>query len=97
MADGKREPCGTWYPTGNEKPKVRGEEIGSSQIFEKPLISPSPFDGKLSWDDYDVQFELIAELNGWSTSVMAIFLAASLTGPAQAVLTDLAEDARRDY
>ena len=28
---------------------------------------------------------------------MAIFLAASLTGPAQAVLNDFDEDARRDY
>ena len=79
------------------EPEVRREEIGSSRILERPLISPTQFDGKLSWDYYQVQFELIAELNGLNTSVMAIFLAASLTGPAQAVLTDLDEDARRDY
>lgn len=79
MADGKWVPRGTWYPT-------------SSQILEKPLISPSPFDVKSSGDDYQVQFKLIA-----FTSVMAMFLAASLTGPTQAVLNNLDEDPARDY
>ena len=63
----------------------------------KPLITPSPYDGKTSWDDYQVQFELIAELNGWNTSTMAIYLAASLSGCAQAVLTDLDANSRRNY
>ena len=63
----------------------------------KPLITPSPYDGKTSWDDYQVQFELIAELNGWNTSTMAIYLAASLSGCAQAVLTDLDASSRRNY
>ena len=43
----------------------------------KPLITPSPYDGKTLWDNYQVQFELIAELNGWNTCTMAIYLAAS--------------------
>ena len=63
----------------------------------KPLITPSPYDGKTSWDDYQVQFELIAELNGWNTCTMAIYLAASLSGCAQAVLTDLDANSRRNY
>ena len=63
----------------------------------KPLITPSPYDGKTSWDDYQVQFELIAELNGWNTSTMAIYLAASLSGCAQTVLTDLDANSRRNY
>ena len=29
----------------------------------KPLITPSPYDEKTSQDEYEVQFELIAELN----------------------------------
>ena len=99
MENGSRAEPGIQPEMGRptREPEVRREEIRSSRILEKPLISPSQFDGKSSWDDYQVQFELIAELNGWNTSVMAIFLAASLTGPAQAVLTDLDEDARRDY
>ena len=63
----------------------------------KPLITPSPYNGKTSWDDYQVQFELIAELNGWNTSTMAIYLAASLSGCAQTVLTDLDANSRRNY
>ena len=63
----------------------------------KPLMASSPYDGKTSWDDYQVQFELIAELNGWNTSTMAIYLAASLSGCAQAVLTDLDASSRRNY
>lgn len=58
---------------------------------------PSPFDGNTSWDDYQVEFKLIAELNGWNTSTMAIYLAASLSGCAQAVLTDLDKNPRRNY
>lgn len=44
-----------------------------------------------------MQFELITELNEWNTSENAIFLSTSLSGPAQAVLTNLDEDSQRDY
>ena len=40
----------------------RGDQ--NHRFPEKPLISPVPFDGKTAWDDYRVQFELIADLNG---------------------------------
>lgn len=81
---------------------ARGPEIGRTNVENrplsaKPLITPSPYDGKTSWDDYQVQFELIAELNGWNTSTMAIYLAASLSGSAQAVLADLDANSRRNY
>ena len=64
---------------------------------EKPLISPAPFDGKSAWDDCRVQFELIADLNGWHEATKAIYLAASLQGSAQAILADLDGYARRNY
>ena len=70
---------------------------GNNRLFEKPLITPAPFDGNTSWDDYQVQFELISELNGWNKKVMAIYLAARLSGCAQAVLADLDERSRNDY
>ena len=41
--------------------------------------------------------ELIAELNRWNTSAMAIYLATSLSGCAQAVLSELDASLRRNY
>ncbi|KAL9964426.1 hypothetical protein ACROYT_G028068 [Oculina patagonica] len=99
MENGNRAEPGT-EPELREsarEPEVGRGEIGRRFLVEKPLITPSLFDGKSSWEDYQVQFELIAELNGWDTSVMAIFLAASLSGSAQAVLSDLDESSRKDY
>ncbi|KAJ8022109.1 hypothetical protein HOLleu_39511 [Holothuria leucospilota] len=60
-------------------------------------IRPGNYDGSSSWEDYQAQFEVVAELHGWSPAVMAMCLAASLRGEAQAVLADLNIHARRDY
>ena len=79
------------------EPEIVPTNVENRPSLTKPLITPSPYDGKTSWDDYQVQFELIAELNGWNTSRMAIYLAASLSGCAQAVLTDLDANSRRNY
>jgi hypothetical protein len=53
---------------------------------EKPVIRPSKYDGTVSWEDYEIQFELISELNNWKDDQKAMFLAASLSGNAQSVL-----------
>ena len=79
------------------EPEILPTNVENRPSLAKPLITPAPYDGKTSWDDYQVQFELIAELNGWNTSTMAIYLAASLSGCAQAVLTDLDASSRRNY
>ena len=60
-------------------------------------IRPGMFDGTTPWEDYKAQFEVIADLHNWSPAVMAMCLAASLKGDAQAVLSDLDVAARRDY
>ena len=57
-------------------------------------LKPSSFDGE-NWEDYKAQFDLIAELNGWSEEFQAIHLAARLRGSAQAVLGDLNAQSRR--
>ena len=80
---------------------ARELEIGRRNVenrppWAKPLILPSPYDGKMSWDDYQVQFQLISELNGWGMSTMAAYLAASLSGCVLADLSDLDEHSRRD-
>ena len=63
----------------------------------KHIRNPPIYDGISSWKDYRVQFELIAEMNGWNSPSMALELAASLRGPAQAVLTDLEPHERKNY
>ncbi len=50
---------------------------------------PAPFDGKTTWDAYRMQFDMLAEINRWSQSEKAAYLAISLRGPAATVLTNL--------
>lgn len=52
--------------------------------IKKPAIS----DGT-NWEDYLVQFELVAAINHWDETEIAFELETSLRGPAQSVLTDL--------
>ena len=33
---------------------------------ERPVITPEPFSGEQSWEDWIDQFESIAAINGWS-------------------------------
>ena len=42
-----------------------------------------------NWDDYLVQFELIAAINKWSDIQKALELATSLRATTQSILTDL--------
>ncbi|KAJ8027437.1 hypothetical protein HOLleu_32581 [Holothuria leucospilota] len=60
-------------------------------------IRPGIYDGSSSWEDYQVQFEVVAKLHGWNMDVMAMCLAASLKGDARAVLADLDAESRRSY
>ena len=41
---------------------------------------PTPFDGKLAWDAYRTQFELLVMMNRWSNAEKAAYLAISLRG-----------------
>lgn len=69
----------------------------SGQDFKKPLVQPATYDGSDPWDDYKVQFELVAKINGWDSRQKSMFLASSLKGPAQGVLADLESEKRRSY
>ena len=55
------------------------------------------YDGTSAWDDFAVQFEVIAELNGWDYKTKSMQLAASLRGDARTVLGDLEAVKRHDY
>ncbi len=58
---------------------------------------PAPYDGKSSWEDYLVQFEMISEINQWNERTKALELATSLRGQAMGVLTDLDLYQRENY
>ncbi len=58
---------------------------------------PSVYDGRSSCKDYLVQFEMVARLNGWDESMMAMELATNITGDARAVLADLDFESRHRY
>ena len=47
---------------------------------------PAPFDGKLTWDAYHTQFDMLAQINRWSDADKEAYLAISLIGPAATVL-----------
>lgn len=69
----------------------------SGPDFKKPLVQPAAYDGSDPWEDYKVQFELVAEINGWDSRQKSMFLASSLRGAAQGVLADLEAEKRRSY
>ena len=60
-------------------------------------IKVAMYDGKSSWKDYFVQFELAAQANKWDKNMRAIRLACSLRGSAQALLSDLTPEIRQGY
>lgn len=77
--------------------KTEEESRNTAQFPGKANVTPPQYDGSTSWDDYAVQFELIAELNNWPEAAKALYLAASLKGQARAILSDLDSSRRRSY
>lgn len=63
----------------------------------RPIQRPMAYSGDSLWESYLAQFEITAQLNGWSDQQKAAFLATSLTGPALNVLSNLPSDRRDDY
>ena len=58
---------------------------------------PPKFDGKSIWESFRAQFEIVAELNEWTSEEMAAFLATSLEGSAANVIASMETSKRRDY
>ena len=48
---------------------------------ERPVITPEPFSGEQSWEDWIDQFESIAAINSWSDKQKLVWLKVHLTGP----------------
>jgi hypothetical protein len=62
-----------------------------------PRMKPTQYDGQTPYEDYQVQFGMLAELNGWSQNEKALYLAGCLSGSARSVLNDIGVKDRYDY
>ena len=61
-------------------------------------LKPQNFAGTNDdFEDFLTQFEITAEINGWSYRSKSLYLANCLTGAARALLTELNEIQRRDF
>lgn len=58
---------------------------------------PPTYDGKSSWSNFRVQFEIVAEMNDWSPRRCAMEMAASLRDQAVCVLSLLEPRQRNEY
>ena len=57
-----------------------------SRNWERPILMPDIFTGKGDIEEYLAHFELVAQINNWTSDAMAKYLAVSLRGDAQQVL-----------
>ncbi|MES9884746.1 MAG: hypothetical protein ABW185_28200 [Sedimenticola sp.] len=78
----------------HDEPVVRQN---SSDHTPRKYKQPATYDGRNSWRDYFVHFEMVSELNQWDETTRAMELAVSLRGSAQGVLSDLRPEQRRNY
>jgi hypothetical protein len=86
--------------SGHRDVRQDGSHFGQTHTYKRSpqrLRKPATYDGKTSWRDYLVQFEMVAEINGWDEQTMALELATSLRAAAQGVLGDLRPDHRRSW
>ena len=63
----------------------------------RPVQKPAEFDGRLSWEAYITQFQIVAEINQWEDAEKAAFLATSLRGQALTVLSNLPPESRKNF
>ena len=50
---------------------------------------PNSYDGKSNWSDYKVHFEIVAQLNGWSSEIKALKLISCMQNEALAAIGDI--------
>lgn len=82
------------YPSFSAPARSANVSYGNRSI---DFIKVAQYDGKSSWKDYLVQFELAAHANRWDKHTSAVRLACSLRGSARALLSDLNPEVRYDY
>ena len=83
---GSRERSPVYSRTQKE---YRGRE---SINHRKPLVRPTAFDGKMPWEDYRVQFELVSDLNGWDDHTKVAQATSVTSGEEQGGLHELLKE-----
>lgn len=58
---------------------------------------PPTFNGQMPWEEYLVQFKIVARINRWNEASKGFYLAANLKGSAVSVLMDLGEEKCTNY
>ena len=62
-----------------EAPSLPVRDCEDSRVFRLGYaLKPTAFDGKSSWEEYKIQFETIAQANGWDDARKATTLIAAL-------------------
>lgn len=69
----------------------------SSVSPRRPVIHLMDFDGKSSWEEYEIHLSMVSRANEWSPVESATFLAASLRGPALSYIGALENSILADY
>ncbi|GBM76779.1 hypothetical protein AVEN_124031-1 [Araneus ventricosus] len=65
-------------------------------MYSRPTVKPLTFDGLTSWTVFKTQFNVVSSTNGWTDSVKASQLVASLRGSAAEVLQGIPADKLTD-
>ncbi len=73
------------------------QQSSDSFPIMKKVKRPLPYNGQSSWEDYLIQFEMLAKINQWDSCTKALELATSLQPPAVGILANLSEEERYDY
>ena len=71
--------------------------LGPTKRSSRPRIVPDRFGGKQPWIDYREHFESCKLANGWDDEEAAVFLSASLQGPALKVLLHHGEGEKKRH
>lgn len=76
-----------------------GASVVASDSPARPAQQQRPptYDGKTAWDAFKMQFEMLAQINKWTTEEKSAYLAVGLRGPALAVLSNMPADKLYDY
>ena len=69
----------------------------SRPVEARPVLTPDPYSGEGSWDDWIDHFESVAEINRWDDAAKLLWLRVRLTGRAQTAYKQLSEEARASY
>ncbi len=103
---GHREPNSSYRHPGGSNGGGGGDDGGDDGgavchfnhvPAERKPKKPALYNGKTSWLDYLVHFEMISEINGWTFQEMALELATSLRDNALAVLSDIDRRDQKNY